>query len=61
MPMHICLCVRSHVVLVIHGLYPLSVYIFGPSALILNTSVIDNSFFSFPVASSCPVPRVKSI
>jgi hypothetical protein len=28
--------IRSHRVLVLHGLYPISFYIFGPSTLILN-------------------------
>jgi hypothetical protein len=33
-----------YIVLVAHGLYPILIYIFGPNALILNTSSIHNRY-----------------
>jgi hypothetical protein len=41
MPMHVSLLyLVSYIVIVVHGLYPVSVYIFGSSVLVLNTSAI---------------------
>jgi hypothetical protein len=63
MPMYVSLSYSvSYRVIVIHNLYPVLVYIFGPSALILNICAIHNMvmskkiglelFVSFPNCSS---------